>query len=166
MTTTTAVDPVTRWILDIDGGMYGDERERRYWYEGIALTANLQWIAVPATAAVLVWILGQPSVLPLAVVLGVMYLLTLVVLIYVRAHRVDPRVAHWSPGNILRGALPADAYLAFALGAMRAYESPERPFLPGAGVGMVVGAVLAIVILALFARQRRRREAAPMQDED
>jgi peptidoglycan biosynthesis protein MviN/MurJ (putative lipid II flippase) len=164
--TTTAADPVSRWILDLDGDTFGDERERIRWYEGTTVAANLQWIAVPLVAAVLVWILGRPSVLPLAAVLAVMYLTTVLVPIYVQRRRVDPRIARWRPSSVLRGSLAAVPYLAFVLGAMRAYSSPERHFLPGAAYGTVVGLILAVAVLAIAARMRRRREAAILRDED
>src|SRR3712207_9477580 len=83
------LDRIVRWNLDTDGDMYGDERERLRWYEGIATAASLQWIGVPWAAAVLVWVLGRPAVLPLAVVLAVLYLPILLCTVYVRRRRGD-----------------------------------------------------------------------------
>ena len=36
---TSVLDRVVRWNLDFDGDIYGDERERLRWYEGIATAA-------------------------------------------------------------------------------------------------------------------------------
>ena len=59
----TVLDRVVRWNLDVDGDLYGDERERYRWYEGIATAASLQWLIIPWAAAIMVWPLGRPSVL-------------------------------------------------------------------------------------------------------
>jgi hypothetical protein len=48
------LDRVVRRHLDFDGDLYGDERERLRWYEGIATAASLQWLAIPWVAAILV----------------------------------------------------------------------------------------------------------------
>ena len=69
MATTSLVERFFRWNLDLDGDFYGDERERYRWYEGTAIAASVQGMAVPWSAAVMVWSLGRPAVLPLAVVL-------------------------------------------------------------------------------------------------
>ncbi|MET0424989.1 MAG: hypothetical protein ABW046_13985, partial [Actinoplanes sp.] len=71
---TTLLDRVVHWNLDLDGDLYGDERERYRWYEGIATAASLQWMLIPWAAAIMVWPLGRPAVLPLAVVLAVLWL--------------------------------------------------------------------------------------------
>ncbi|GAA2621869.1 hypothetical protein [Paractinoplanes durhamensis] len=61
--TTNVLDRVVRWNLDLDGDLYGDERERLRWYEGIATAASLQSILIPWSAAVMVWPLGKPAAL-------------------------------------------------------------------------------------------------------
>jgi hypothetical protein len=95
-----------------------------------------------------------------------MYVPTVFVLIYVKRRRVDPRVARWGPSNVLRGALPVIPYVAFILGAFRAYDGTGGHSFGGAALGMVIGLALAIVVLAVSARMRRRREAMAVRDED
>ena len=48
--TTTVLDRVVRWNLDINGDSYGDERERFRWYEGIAAAFSVQSLLVPWAA--------------------------------------------------------------------------------------------------------------------
>jgi hypothetical protein len=163
---TTVIDRIARWTLDPDGDLYGDERERLRWYEGIAVAANLQWIAVPWAAAVLVWVLGRPSVLPLGVVLVAMYVPTVLCLLYMRRRRVETAVQRWTAKRIVLGALGGLPYVAYLLGAMNAYGGTDRSVLSGAAVGAVVGGVLAAGFLAYSSSRRRRREAATIPDVD
>src|SRR5688500_14395530 len=102
----TVLDRVVRWNLDLDGDgtIYGDERERLRWYEGIATAASLQWLAIPWAAAVLVWVLGRPSVLPLAVVLAALIVPMAVCTAYVRRRRVDTEVHSWNRKRVLLAA--------------------------------------------------------------
>ena len=88
----TLLDRVVRWGLDSDGNdFYGDERERLRWYEGIATAASLQWLAIPWAAAVLVWPLGMPSVLPLTVMLVLLVVPMAMCMAYVHRRWWTPR---------------------------------------------------------------------------
>jgi len=150
------LDRLTDWVLDHDGTIYGDERERLRWYEGIAVAATLQWIAIPAALAVLTWVGGRPVAPYLVAVFVVFYLPLLVVSAYVARQRV-PTVPHrpsrkWV-GVAFVAALP---YLAFGVALVRSYGVAEdRTALLGGLVGAVAGGGLAV--LALLAQRRRER---------
>src|ERR1041384_4531686 len=116
--TTTILDRVVRWNIDADGSWFGDERERYRWYEGMAAAASMQWIAVPWAAAVMVWPLGRPSVIPLAVVLVAMFV---PMLVYVRSRRVDTTPRSMDTRRVLWGLAGGLPYAVFLVGALRAY---------------------------------------------
>ena len=156
--TTTFLDRVVRWNLDLDGDIYGDERERFRWYEGIATAASLQWLAVPWAAAVMVWPLGRPSVLPLAVVLVALYIPMVICTVYVRRRRVETVPRRWSPKQLflfIAGNVP---FAVFLVGALHAYD-PAGATWKGAAVGGVIGAAGGVVGQAVDRRRREHREA-------
>src|SRR3954451_3682662 len=141
---TSVLDRVVRWNLDVDGDLYGDERERYRWYEGIATAAQLQWVLIPWVAAILVWPLGRPAVLPLAVVLAALVVPMIFSTLYVRSRRVDTTPRSWQPKRILLTALAAVPLVAFLIGALYAYD-PGGDSWRGALVGGVLGAVLSAI---------------------
>jgi membrane associated rhomboid family serine protease len=160
------LDRVVRWSLDPDGDLYGDERERLRWYEGIATAANLQWVALPWAAAILVWLLGRSAVLPLAVVLAVLYLPMVLCAAYVKRRRVDTAVPRWSAKRIVLTILTIVPYVLFIVGACYAYREQDPDLYRGAAIGGVFGGALGITISIVQSRRRRRREAAQIGDED
>jgi hypothetical protein len=164
--TTSTLDRVMRWNLDPDGDLYGDERERLRWYEGIAAAAGLQWMALPWAAAVLVWTLGRPAVLPVAVLLVVLYVPMIMSLVYVRRRRVETTPRSYSGKRILITVLSVLPYVLFVLGACYAYRADDADAFRGAAIGAVIGSLLACGKAALDTRRRRRREAAVIGDED
>lgn len=160
------LDRIMRWHLDPDGDLYGDERERLRWYEGIAAAAGLQWMALPWAAAVLVWTLGRPAVLPSAVLLVVLYVPMVMSLVYVRRRRVETTPRSYSAKRILITVLTVLPYVLFVVGASYAYRSSDAGAFRGAAIGAVIGGALSCVTAALGTRRRRRREAAVIGDED
>lgn len=164
--TRTWLDRLARGVIDADGDLYGDERERLRWYEGIALTATLQWVGVPTAAAVLVWTLGRPAVLPLAVVSVVMYLPMLLLAAYVRSRRVATTVRTWNGKAVLSAALFAVPYVIFMVGCVAAYADDDSGAVRGAGLGALLGGLIGTVVIALMTRRRRRREAMSVPDVD
>jgi predicted membrane-bound spermidine synthase len=163
--TTTLLDRVVRWNLDFDGDIYGDERERLRWYEGIATAASLQWMAIPWAAAIMVWPLGRPSVVPLAVVLAVLVLPMWLSAVYVRSRRVDTVPRRWTGKRLLLSILGGLPFVVFLIGALYVID-PESSSWRGAIAGAVIGGAIGIVLSALKVRKRRRAEAAIVGDED
>jgi hypothetical protein len=155
----TLLDRVVRWNLDLDGDSYGDERERLRWYEGMAFAAALQWLTVPWAAAVLVWILGRPAVLPLAVVLVATAVPMALCTVYVRRRRVEPVPRRLTTSYVLMWMLTALPYAVFTVGAYYVHD-PESSAWLGAGVGGVVGGAVGVVAVLRQAKVRRQREAA------
>nr|WP_296070928.1 hypothetical protein [uncultured Actinoplanes sp.] len=157
---TTVIDRFVRWTLDLDGGdLYGDdERERLRWYEGIATAAQVQGIAIPWAAAVGVWVFGEPSVLPLLIILAVHVVPTFLTNFYVRGRRVDTTPRSWSGKRVFLGVLAGLPYVIFAKGAL--YEhSPDSATWAGSIVGTLVGGGIGVAIVVHKTRRRRREEA-------
>jgi hypothetical protein len=162
---TSVLDRVVRWNLDFDGDIYGDERERLRWYEGIATAASLQWIAIPWAAALLVWVYGRPVVVPLAVVLVVLIVPMAMCTAYVRHRRVDTDVRRWTRKRIVLSTAFTVPMLLFVFGSLWAYGKTGTSTWWGAVGGMVFGA--GISAIAPFVRSRRRPRATPAaQDGD
>ena len=163
--TTTILDRVVRWSLDLDGTLYGDERERYRWYEGIAFAASLQWLLVPWAAAIMVWPLGKPAVLPLAVVLVLLYIPMPLCTLYVRSRRVDTTPRTWGVRRIVLalagGTVP---FATFLVGALYVYN-PDGATWRGAAIGGLLGAVLGLLATYLESRRRRRREALAGEED-
>lgn len=156
------VDRLVDYVLDVDGDIYGDERERIRWYEGISLAATFQWLAVPSTMAVLVWFADRSTVPFLVAVLVVFLLPILVIQGYVWRKGVRLRPARTGVKYWLIGVLGSVPYLVFTLGALAAYD--VGPIGDGnwwrALVGTVVGGLLGLLTVSRLERYRRRREDA------
>jgi hypothetical protein len=170
--TATLLDRVVHWHLDLDGDIYGDERERLRWYEGITTAASLQWLAIPWAAAIMVWPLGRPAVLPLAVVLVALLLPMSLCAVYVRRRHVHTRpplvldrataTRHWSRKRLLLCILGGLPFVLFLIGALYVWN-PDSPDWQGAAIGGAIG-VAGAAASALTAG--RRREAAVVGDEE
>jgi len=160
----TVLDRVVRWNLDLDGDLYGDERERYRWYEGIAFASSLQWVLIPWAAAIMVWPLGNPSVLPLSIVLATLYLPMMLCTAYVRGRRVDTAPRSWRAKRIVLTVLGALPLAVFGLGALYVHN-PDSATWYGRLFGAAVGAAIGIGATILETRRRRRRDALA-GDED
>ena len=163
---TTAIDRFVRWNLDFDGDLYGtDERERLRWYEGIATAAAVQWFLVPLVAAVLIWPLGRPAILPLSAVMVALLLPIGLSTAYVRARRAETVPRRWSAKRVLFSTLTGLPTTVFLIGVLRAWQ-PDSNMWKGAVVGAVIGGLIGILLSARQVRNRRRRDALPAGDED
>lgn len=163
--TTTVLDRFVRWNLDLDGDMYGDERERLRWYEGAALSYAAQAVLLPWAAAILVWLLGRPAVLPLTVLLGLLILAMSLTPVYVQSRRVETVPRHWSAKRIVVHTLTGLPIVVFAIGVMRAVD-PDPSTWHGGVLGAFAGGAIGLVWAAKQVRDRRRRDAAIVGDED
>ncbi|GAB2623388.1 hypothetical protein Aab01nite_16550 [Paractinoplanes abujensis] len=162
--TTTLLDRVVHWNLDLDGDTYGDERERYRWYEGIAAAASMQWMVVPWAAAVMVWPLGRSSVIPLAVVLVAMMVPITICGWYVRSRRVDTTPRSWGPRRVVLTLIGGLPYAVFLVGALRAYD-PDGATWVGAAIGGAFGGVFGLVSQVRQSRRRRRLEDSAVDDD-
>jgi hypothetical protein len=162
---TTVIDRIAHWALDPDGDLYGDECERLRWYEGTAIAASLQSLAVPWSAAVLVWIYGRDAVVPLAIVLAALFLPLVASTAYVQRRRIDTAPPSWSRKRITFTVLHQLPFLLFAVGAMYAMIG-ESATLRGALVGILAGSAAGVVMLRVKTIRRRRREATPVPGTD
>jgi hypothetical protein len=152
----TLLDRIAHWALDTDGDMFGDERERLRWYEGIVLAAGIQWPAIPWASALLVWIIGRSAVLPLGVILAVLLAPMIMSSVYVKRRSVDTDVRIWTRKRLVVTVLSGLPWIVFVFGAFAAFDDGSTNFMPGMVVGGVLGGVAAVVGI----RRRRAREAA------
>ncbi|UQU62722.1 hypothetical protein COUCH_27290 [Couchioplanes caeruleus] len=162
--TTTILDRVVRWNLDPGGDLYGDERERLRWYEGMTTAASLHGILLPWAAAVMVWALGRPSVLPLSVMLAALWVPLMTATLYVRRRQVDTTPRTWSAKRIILLLATVTPYAVFVVGARYVTDPDDSSWLGSAGGG-VVGALLGIAVTIVKGRRRARQEALA-GDED
>jgi len=161
---TTVLDRVVRWNLDVDGDLYGDERERYRWYEGIATAAQLQWLLIPWAAAIMIWPLGKPAILPLSVVLVALVVPMAFCTLYVRSRRVDTTPRSWRAKRLLLTVLGVAPLVVFLVGTLHAHN-PAGDTWRGAAVGGALGAIIGALASARETRRRRQREALA-EDED
>jgi hypothetical protein len=166
----TVIDRFVRWNLDLDGGdLYGtDERERLRWYEGIATAAQVQWVVIPWTAAVAVWVAGKPAVLPLLAILAALLIPMAFCTVYLHGRRVDTTPRTWSAKRITLSFLGGLPFVVFLIGVCYHAFGPESSTWRGAIVGAVIGGAAGLAGTIQQARKRRRDEAAavPAEDED
>jgi hypothetical protein len=164
--TTTVLDRFVRWNLDFDGDLYGtDERERLRWYEGIATAASVQWFVIPLAAAILIWPLGRAGILPLGVLMLALLLPMSLATLYVRSRRVETVPRRWTAKRILFSTMTGLPTTVFLIGVLRAWQ-PESSMWRGAIVGAVIGGLIGVVMTVRQVRNRRRREALVLGDED
>jgi hypothetical protein len=158
----TVIDRFVRWNLDLDGGdLYGrDERERLRWYEGIATAAQVQWVAIPWTAAVAVWVVGKPAVVPLLAVLAALLVPMTFCTVYLHGRRVDTTPRSWSAKRVLLSLLGGLPYVVFGIGAAYHAFGPGSATWLGAIAGAVIGGVTGLVGKIRKTRERRRADAA------
>ena len=152
-------DRFVRWILDVDGEIYGDERERLRWYEAIALAASFQWLAVPWALAVTVWFVPRDAVWALLVVLFAFWVPLLLVTAHVHRHRVRP-VTYRGRKAVLVGVLSGLPHLVLGAGLVTdgGADLDAWPL-----VGGLVGGALGL--LGYGALRRRGRGEAPEEGD-
>ncbi|GAA1605889.1 hypothetical protein [Actinoplanes couchii] len=164
--TTTLLDRFADWNLDHDGDLYGDERERTRWYEGIAVTWQTQMILVPWTITVLVWVLGGSAVLPLAITLAVLLAPLSIMQIYVARRRVEVTPRVWTTKRKVIGLLSGAPYVLFMIGVAFQLGWPQDDSWISMTVGALIGLAFGVVMQARASRKRRLAEAAIVADED
>lgn len=163
---TTLLDRFVRWNHDFDGDLFGtDERERLRWYEGVTAAASVQGFLVPLAAAILIWPLGRPAILPLGILMIALLLPMALTKGYVRSRRMETVPRRWSAKRILFATMTGLPLVVFMIGVLRVWH-PESATWRGSLVGAVVGGLFGIGLTALQVRDRRRPDAAVVGDED
>lgn len=160
---TASIDRLAAWLLDHDGELYGDEQERLRWYEGIALTASIQWIAVPWALAVMAWLGGRPVAPYLLIAAVVFYLPLILTNAYITRWRVRLITGGWTRKRMVISVLSGLPYAVLAVGLARAYGTFDDPAtIIGGGVGAAIGLGAAAIGLR---RDARRAAGAGTDDE-
>ncbi len=165
MASATVIDKLVSWTLDHDGDIYGDERERLRWYEGIAVAASVQWILVPWALAVLAWMADREVAPHLVVVAFVFYAPQFLVSVHLVRTKVDINKVTWHRKRVIATVATALPFLVMVVGLVRAFDEGLDPDgLIGGAIGGTVGGVAAILIARAVAR-RRVAEEGNMGDE-
>ncbi|GIE27158.1 hypothetical protein Ait01nite_002030 [Actinoplanes italicus] len=165
--TTTVLDRIVRWHLDFDGDMYGaDERDRLRWYEAMTVAASVQWTAVPWAAAVLVWVLGEPAVLPLSVMMAVLAVPMVLTTFYLHHRQVDTDPRSWTRKRIVLAVLGTAPWVLFFVGAAYHAAGPSSTVWQSTAVGGVLGGVAGVIASAIRARRRRMLEDSLVEDDE
>ena len=165
--TTTVLDRIVRWNLDFDGDLYGeDERERLRWYEATTAAASVQWTAVPWAAAVLVWTLGEPSVLPLGVVMGVLAVPMVFSALYVQRKQVETAPRSWSRKRLLFAVLGSTPWVVFLAGAVYHAAGPSSTLWQSTAIGGVLGGAGGVIASLIRTRRRRQLEDSLVGDDE
>lgn len=164
----TLVERLVEATLDRDGRIYGDERERLRWYEGIAGAASVQWILVPWVLAVMAWVCDRSTAPYLWILYGVFVAPTVIVPMYARRRAVvvDRSALRTRKVRLLQAQNVVQFFvfiggLTVGLDLRTDGEVPVRAVVGGL-IGGVVGGALATVV-AIVAR-RRQADADPAQD--
>ncbi len=85
--------------------------------------------------------------------------------VYVQSRRVDTVPRRWSAKRIVVHTLTGLPIVVFAIGVMRAVD-PDPSTWQGGVVGAFAGGAVGLVWAAKQVRDRRRRDAAIVGDED
>lgn len=152
-------DRVVDWVLDYDGEIYGDERSRLRWYEGLAFTASIQWVLVlwvlaacawkaPNEAAPYLWSIAIAFVVP-------MYLS----LIYAARRGVDVRRPTRTGKARIIELVTVAPMLIFVIGMSDIHPTASRVIF-GA-----LGGCFAVAVVFTFYR-RKQAHRAPNTDLD
>ena len=145
----TRPDPfvrVAQFVGDFGNPFYEEERQRDVWNEACAFGLQLLLWSTLGALAVLVWVVGEPSIRyaqGALVLLGAVCLLTIGY-----AHRLGVRVTDASRMVRLR-MVPYVALLAVLLIGMARASTDSRGFV----VGAATGALVALLALAWAARR-------------
>jgi hypothetical protein len=165
--TTTVLDRIVRWHLDFDGDLYGsDERDRLRWYESMTVAASVQWTAVPWAAAVLVWVLGEPAVLPLSVVMAVLAVPMVFTTLYLRRRQVETDPRSWTRKRIVLAVLGSAPWVLFFVGAAYHAAGPSSTIWQSTAIGGVLGGLAGVVASAIRSRRRRKLEDSVVEDDE
>jgi hypothetical protein len=161
--TSSRLDRIFDWILDIDGTIYGrDERERTSWYEGIAITASVQWLVFPWFLAAAAW-LGKRPVAGYVIVLALaFYLPMLVIYPFMQRRRVSVVAGRQFSGRKqwLIAALTWIPMLIATAGVTNAYGPGfEKEGLIGAAIGGTVALAATAFALSIAEKRRVARES-------
>lgn len=160
---TTGRDPRwVEWLLDRDGDIYGDERERIRWYEAIAVASSLQTFGVPWALAVTVWITDSRAVAGALLAVALTFYLPLMwTASYVQRRGVRVYGKAMTAKRIVTTALFVVPYGLFFLGILDAFAGLGSSAATGAWIGGAVGLVVALVTARVHKRRAALRESTP-----
>ena len=162
-------DRFVRWILDPDGVMYGDERERLRYYESSTVVASLHGVLVPWTLLVCAALGGRavaPVVLAVAVVFVVPWLLGSS---HVRRRRVRTTPTRVTKVFVVTALLTWLPYPLLVLVLTRQFTAgSDSGFARGFWFGVIGGSIGGAVagVIGLVRQHRAEHRQGPVEDDE
>lgn len=160
---------IPRSAYSFDNPVFGDELQRRTWMESYVVAYEVALLAAISVATAMVWVGGRPLSWWSVAVIWIIALGNIAALAHLRSAGIPDlpwrdRMKFWS--FRLRLVL----LLAWFVGFLRARgavgDGPLTDLSPSTVAGMIVGASVAIGLMALADRRTRRRAAAQLPEDD
>jgi hypothetical protein len=165
MTDVTVLDRFVSWTLDHDGDIYGDERERLRWYEGIAIAATVQWVVVPWAIAIMSWIADRQTAMYLLILAVVFYVPIFLTTAHVVRKHVNTTPLTWTKKRVITTVASGLPFLVMVVGLTRALDEGLDPGgVVGGAIGGGVGLVVAIFATRAISRRRAAAEADRLEE--
>jgi hypothetical protein len=151
------LDRFVHWILDSDGTIYGDERERIRWYEAIAVASSVQWLVVPWALAIMAWMANRQVAPYLTAVAVIFYAPMLIATVLAERSRINTMQVRLNRKAVLIAVFTGLPFLLMLAGLVRAFD---EGFDPSGLKGAAVGGPIGMIVAWLFARTVQKRRAA------
>ena len=79
---------LTKWLNDVEGSSFGDERERLRYYEAHSACLNLQFLMTPTIGAILILAFSKSATVPILILSLFPIYLSVFALIYLKIEKV------------------------------------------------------------------------------
>ncbi|MFN8075149.1 MAG: hypothetical protein U0Q15_06975 [Kineosporiaceae bacterium] len=166
MTTTTGDGRIAAWLLDRDGDLYGDERERIRWYEGTVVASSIQGLAVPWALAVGVWAHPDKGTAGVLLAVAIAFYLPLIwTAAWAQRHGVRVFNKTWTSKRLISTIAFVVPYVMFFIGVLRALSGLSGDTALGSWIGAGLGILGGLLAVAVQKRRESRRETS-LEDVD
>ncbi len=163
------LDRFVRWVLDPDGTMYGDERERLRYYESSTFIASLHGVLVPWTLLVCA-VLGGRAVAPVVLAVAAAFVVPWMLgSVHVRRRRVRTTPSRVSSVFVATALLTWLPYPLMVLVVTRQFTAgSESGFVRGFWFGVIGGSIGGAVggVIALVRQHRAEHRQGPVEDDE
>lgn len=157
------------WVLDPDGVMYGDERERLRFYESSTLVASLHAVLVPWTLLACA-LLGGRAVAPVVLAVAAVFLVPWILgSVHVQRRRVRATPVRLSKTYVITAFLTWVPYpLVLVVVAGQFARDTDTGFSRGFWYGVMGGAVGGAIggVIAMWRTHRVEHRSGPVEDDE
>jgi hypothetical protein len=165
----TPLDRFVGWILDPDGVMYGDERERLRYYESSTFVASLHGVLVPWTLLACA-VLGGRAVAPVVIAVAAAFVVPWILgSTHVRRRRVRTTPSRVSTVFVVTALLTWLPYPLLVLVVTRQFTAgSESGFARGFWFGVIGGSIGGAVagVIGLVRQHRAEHRRGPAEDDE